>query len=89
MESSCQVASVSFLKYDHKKRKLPLFIANPRDWVSLKLKFAILGQNWKEIIFLRHQKIIAPLDGIDGSKAVDYTLLEVSEKVKETKRKNS
>ena len=49
--------------------------------VSLKLKLAVLGQNWKENIFLRHQNISAPLDCIDGSKAVDKTLLEVSAKI--------
>ena len=59
--------------------------ANTRDSVSLMLKLAVLGQNWKENICLRHQNISAPLDGIDGSKAVDKTLLEVSVKIGEAK----
>ena len=66
-----------------------MFIANPRYWVLLKLKLVSLGPNWKENICLRNQNIIAPLNGIDGSKAVDNTLLEVSAKVGETKRKKS
>ena len=37
-------------------------------------------------ICLRHQTNFAPLDGIDGSKAVDKTLVEVSAKIGEEKR---
>ena len=48
---------------------------------------AVLGQNWEEHNCLRHQNISAPLNGIDGSKAVDKTLLEVSSKIGETKSK--
>ena len=54
-----------------RKEKIPFFIANTRDSVSLKLKLAVLGQNWEENNCLRHQNSSAPLDGIDGSKAVD------------------
>ena len=32
---------------------------------------AVLGQNWEENNCLRHQNMSAPLEGIDGSKAVD------------------
>ena len=62
------------------KRKNTLFIAITRDSVSLKLKLAVLGQNWKVNSCLRHQNILSSLDGIDGSKAVKKTLFEVSEK---------
>ena len=65
--------------------KKNLFIANTIDSVSLKLKLAVLGQNWEENNCLRHQNIYAPLDAIDGSKAVDKTLLEVAEKIGEAK----
>ena len=58
-----------------KKKKIPFFIANTRNHVSLKLKLAVLGQYWKEIKSLRHQNIYAPLYGIDGSKAVEKPLL--------------
>ena len=75
------------LKYDLKKEKTPFFIANTRDSVSLKLKLAALGQNWEENSCLRHQHIFSPLDGIDGSKSVDKTLLEVSGKKGEAKSK--
>ena len=68
-----------------KKEKILFIIANTKDSVSLKLKLAVLGQNWKENIFLRHQKMSAPLDGIDGSTAVDKRLLEVSAKIGEAK----
>ena len=60
-------------------------MANTRDWVSLKLKWPVLGQNWKENNCLRHQNISEPLDGIDGLKAFDKTLLEVSAKKGEAK----
>ena len=63
------------------KEKLPFLIANTRDLVSLKLKLAVLGQNWEENSCFRHQNISSPLDGIDGSKAVDKMLLEVSLKI--------
>ena len=70
------------------KKEILLFcIANTRHSVSLKLKLAVLGQNWEENNCLRHQNICAPLDGIDDSKAFDKTLLEVSAKKGEAKRK--
>ena len=69
------------------KEKLPFLIANTRDLVSLKLKLAVLGQNWEENSCFRHQNISSPLDGIDGSKAVDKTLLEVSAKIGKAKSK--
>ena len=68
------------LKHDNKKRKIIYFIASTRDSVSLKLKLSVLGQNWKENYRLRHTNMFAPLDCIDGSKAVDKGLLEVSAK---------
>ena len=49
------------------------------------MKLAVLGHNWKENNCLRPQNISSPLDGIDGSKAVDKTLLEVSAKIGEAK----
>ena len=73
------------LKYDHKKRKTTLFIAITRDSVSLKLKLAVLGQNWEVNRCLRHQNISLSLDGIDNSKAVEKALSEVSEKIGESK----
>ena len=48
---------------------------------SLKLKLVVLGQNWEENSWLRHQHISSPQDGIDGSKAVDKTHLEASAKI--------
>ena len=48
---------------------------------------AVLGQNWKENNYLRHQNISAPLDGMYGSKAVNKTLLGVSSKIGEAKIK--
>ena len=65
------------------KEKIPFFIANTRDSVSLKLKLAVLGQNWEVNSCLRHQNISSSLDGIDGSKAVEKALLEVSAKIGE------
>ena len=62
------------------KGKIPFFIENTRELVSLKLKLAVLGQNWEENSCFRHQNISSPLDGIDGSKAVNKTLQEVSAK---------
>ena len=64
-----------------RKEKNTLFIANTRDSVSLKLKLAVLGQNWEVNSCLRHQNIFSSLDGIDSSKAVKKALLEVSEKI--------
>ena len=49
------------------------------------LKLAVEGQNWNEISCLRHQNITTPQDGIDGSKAGDKRLLEVSLKIGEAK----
>ena len=69
-----------------RKGKNTLFIANTSDSVSLKLTLAILGQNWEVSSHLRHQNISSSLDGIDGSKAVEKALLEVSAKIGETKR---
>ena len=60
---------------------------NTKDWVSLELKLSVLGQNWKENNCLRPQNISEPPDGIDGSKAFDKTLLEVSVKIGEAKSK--
>ena len=68
-----------------RKEKNTLFIANTRDSVSLKLKLAVLGQNWEVNSCLRHQNISSSLDGIDGSKAVEKALLEVSAKIGEAK----
>ena len=68
-----------------RKEKNTLFIANTSDSVSLKLKLAVLGQNWEVNSCLRHQNISSSLDGIDGSKAVENTLLEVSTKIGEAK----
>ena len=51
------------------------------------MKLAVLGQNWDENSCFRHQKCSSPLDGIDGSKAVDKMLLEVSAKIGEAKSK--
>ena len=48
---------------------------------------AVLGQNWEENNYLRHQNISAPLDGMYGSKAVNKTLLGVSSKIGEAKSK--
>ena len=66
-----------------RKEKNTLFIANTSNSVSLKLKLAVLGQNWEVNSYLRHQNISSSLDGIDGSKAVEKTLLEVSAKIGE------
>ena len=63
------------------------FIVNTIDSVSLKLKSAVLSQNWEEIICLRYQNISSPLNGLDGSKPVDKTLLKVSAKIGEAKSK--
>ena len=68
-----------------RKEKNTLFIANTSDSDSLKLKLAILGQNWEVNSCLRHPNISSSLDGIDGSKAVEKALLEVSEKIGEAK----
>ena len=73
------------LKYVHKKRKNCPFYCNTRDSVSLKLKLPVLGQNWEVNSCLRHQNISSSLDGIDGSKAVEKALLEISEKIGESK----
>ena len=54
-----------------RKEKNTLFIANTIDSVSLKLKLAVLGQNWEVNSCLRHQNISSSLDGIDGSKALE------------------
>ena len=48
---------------------------------------AVLGQNWKENNYLRHQNISAPLDGMHGSKAVNNTRLEVLSNIGEAKSK--
>ena len=48
---------------------------------------AVLGQNWEENKYLRHQNISAPLDGMYGSKAVNKTLLGVSSKIDEATSK--
>ena len=48
---------------------------------------AVLGQNWEENKYLRHQNISAPLDGMYVSKAVNKTLLGVSSKIDEAKSK--
>ena len=77
-----KVVSIHFCK-----DKLPFFSAKTRDSVSLKLKLAVLGQHCEENTFFRHQNIFSPLDGIDGSKAVDKTLLELSAKIGEAKTK--
>ena len=74
------------LKYVHKKKKKNLFIANTSDSVSLRLKPAILGQKWEVKSCLRHHNISSSLDGIEGSKAVEKTLLEVSAKNKGSKK---
>ena len=63
-----------------RKEKNTLFIANTRDSVPLKLKLAVLGQIREVNSCLRHQNISSSLDDIDGSKAVEKALLEVSEK---------
>ena len=68
-----------------KKEKLLFIIANTRDSVSLKLKFALLGQNWEVNSCLRRTIISSSLDGIDGCKAVEKALLEVSAKIGEAK----
>ena len=65
------------LKYDHKQIKITLFIAHTTGSVSLKLKLAVLGQNWEETKVFLH--------GIDASKAVDKTLLGVSAKIRAAK----
>ena len=39
--------------------------------IQFRLKSAVLGQNFKENNCLEQQNIFAPLDGIDGSKAVE------------------
>ena len=64
-----------------RNEKNTLIIANTSDSVSL-LKLAVLGQNWE---VNRHQNISSSLDGIDGSKAVEKALLEVSSKIGEAK----
>ena len=68
-----------------RKEKNTLFIANTSDSVSLKLKLAILGQKWEVNNHLRHHNTYSSLDGINGSKAVEKTLLEVSAKIREAK----
>ena len=55
--------------------------------VSLKLKLAVICQNWKKNNFFWLLNISAPLDGIVGSKAVNKTLLEVLTKTGEAKSK--
>ena len=74
------------LKYVHKKRKIPFFISNTSNSVSLRLKLAVLGQRWEVNSCLKHQNISLSLNGIDGSKASEKALLEVSAKIGETKR---
>ena len=87
-ESSCQYAYVGCPKiWFQKLEKLPLYIVNTRDSVSLRLKLAVLGQKWEENSCLRHQSISSPIDGMDSSKAVDKTLLEVSAKIEEAQSK--
>ena len=73
------------IKYDHKEEKNNHFYC--KDSASLNLKFAVLDQNWEEINCLRHHNFVAPLDEIHGSKAVDYTLLGITEKIGETRIK--
>ena len=68
-----------------RKEKNTLFITYIRYSVSLKLKLAVLGQNWVVNCCLRHQNISSSLDGIDGSKAVEKVLLEVSKKIGKSK----
>ena len=68
-----------------RKEKNTLCIANTSSSVSLKLKLAVLGQNWEVNSSLRHQNISSSLDGIDGCKAVEKALLEVSAKIGEAK----
>ena len=62
-------------------------ITNTIYLVSLKLKLAVLCQNWKKNNCFWLLNISAPLDGIVGSKDVDKTLLEVSAKKGEAKSK--
>ena len=61
----------------HKKRKEKLFYCKHKISVSLKLKLAVLGQNWEVNSSLKHQNISSSLNGIDGSKTVEIALLEV------------
>ena len=68
-----------------KKEKITIFIANTRDSASPNFEFAGSGQNWEEIDCLRHQNLVAPLDEIHGSKAVDSMLQEITEKIGETR----
>ena len=56
------------------KEKIPFFIANTSDSVSLKLKLAVLGQHWEVNSCLRHHNISLSLDGIEGCKAVEKAL---------------
>ena len=72
------------LKYYLLKKKL-CFNANTRYSVSLKSKLAVLGRNLKENNCVEQQNTSAPLDGIDISKAVDKTMLEVLAKLGEAK----
>ena len=66
-----------------RKEKNTLFITYIRYSVSLKLKLAVLGQNWEVNSCLRHQNMSSSLDGIEGCKAVEKALLEVSGKIGE------
>ena len=59
-----------------KEEELPFYYCKHKN-------LAVLGQTWEENKSLRHQNISASLDGIDGSKAVDKMLLEVSGKIGE------
>ena len=68
-----------------RKEKNTLFIANTSNSVSLKLKLAIVGQKWEVNSCLRHHNISSSLDGIDGSKSVEKTLLAISAKIREAK----
>ena len=68
-----------------RKEKNTLFIANTSNSVSLKLKLPVLGQNLEVNSCLRHQNIFSSLNGVEGSKAVEKALLEVSAKIGETK----
>ena len=68
-----------------KKKKILFIIANTKDSVSLKLKLAVLGQNWEVNSCLRHQNISSSLDCIEGCKAVEKALLEESGKKGEAK----
>ena len=69
------------------EKKYTFFIANTIGSGQLNFKMAVLGQNWEENNYLRHQNMSAPLDGMYGSKAVNKTLLGVSSKKGEAKSK--